>query len=102
MAQRKNRVVINYIRDIKLNYANMMQSLVQEGQQKKFFRKNIDIMLLMNTMTGTVTQMIMNKEIYREFNTLKKMPEEAFDLQLKNILGNHIKQIFKTLLEYEG
>lgn len=101
MAQRKNRIVINHIREIKLNYANMMRGLVQEGQQKKMFKKNIDIMLLMNTMTGTVTQMIMNKEIYLEFNLLKKMPGAAFDLKLKDILGSHIKQIFKTLLEYE-
>lgn len=64
MAQRKNRIVINYISDIKLNYANMMRELVKEGQQKKKFKKDIDIMLLMNTMTGTVTQMIMLPVIF--------------------------------------
>jgi len=102
MAQRKNRVVVKFIRDIKLNYANMMRGLVEEGQQKKIFKKDIDIMLLMNTMTGTVTQMIMNKEIYREFNSLKKVSETGYDERLKKILGDHLKKIFKTLLEYES
>lgn len=102
MAQRKNRVVVKFIRDIKLNYANMMRGLVEEGQQKKIFKKDIDIMLLMNTMTGTVTQMIMNKEIYREFNSLKKVSETEYDERLKKILGDHLKKIFKTLLEYES
>lgn len=102
MAQRKNRVVVKFIRDIKLNYANMMRGLVEEGQQKKIFKKDIDIMLLMNTMTGTVTQMIMNKEIYREYNSLKKVSETGYDERLKKILGDHLKKIFKTLLEYES
>lgn len=59
-------------------------------------------MLLMNTMTGTVTQMIMNKDIYREFNSLKKISETEYDERLKKILGDHLKKIFKTLLEYES
>ncbi len=102
MAQRKNKVVVKFISEIKLNYANMMRDLVEEGQQKKIFKKHIDIMLLMNTMTGTVTQMIMNKEVYREFNSLKKVSETEYDLWLKKLLGDHIKKIFKTLLEYES
>ncbi|MEO7210807.1 MAG: TetR family transcriptional regulator [Chitinophagaceae bacterium] len=102
MAQRKNMVVVKFIREIKLNYANMMRGLVEEGQRKKIFKKHIDIMLLMNTMTGTVTQMIMNKEVYREFNSLKKISETEYDQRLKKILGDHLKKIFKTLLEYES
>ncbi|MEO8116335.1 MAG: TetR/AcrR family transcriptional regulator, partial [Bacteroidota bacterium] len=102
MAQRKNKVVVKFIREIKLNYANMMRGLVEEGQLKKIFKKHIDIMLLMNTMTGTVTQMIMNKEVYREFNLLKKISDTEYDLWLKKLLGDHLKKIFKTLLEYES
>lgn len=102
MAQRKNKVVVKFIREIKLNYANMMRGLVEEGQRKKIFKKHIDIMLLMNTMTGTVTQMIMNKEVYREFNSIKKIAEADYDLWLKKLLGDHLKKIFKTLLAYES
>ncbi len=102
MAQRKNKVVVKFIREIKLNYANMMRGLVEEGQRKKIFKKHIDIMLLMNTMTGTVTQMIMNKEVYREFNSIKKLAEAEYDLWLKKLLGDHLKKIFKTLLAYES
>lgn len=102
MAQRKNKVVVKFIREIKLNYANMMRGLVEEGQRKKIFKKHIDIMLLMNTMTGTVTQMIMNKEVYREFNSIKKLAETEYDLWLKKLLGDHLKKIFKTLLAYES
>ncbi|MBS1729300.1 MAG: TetR/AcrR family transcriptional regulator [Bacteroidetes bacterium] len=102
MAQQKNKVILKFISDIKLNYANMIRGLVEEGQQKKVFKKDIDIMLLMNTMTGTVTQMILNKEVYREFNSLKKTSDSVYHTWLKKRLGDHIKKIFKTLLEYES
>ncbi|MEO6583578.1 MAG: TetR family transcriptional regulator, partial [Ferruginibacter sp.] len=58
---KKNPVVIKIIRDLKLNYAGMFAQLIKEGQKKKIFKKNIDVVMMLTTMTGTATQLIVNK-----------------------------------------
>jgi hypothetical protein len=58
-------------------------------------------MLLSNTMTGTVTQLMINKEYYREFNHYKKMPTAEFDALLTTRLKEHLKNVFKAILGYD-
>ncbi len=100
-AQKKNKVAVKFIREIKFSYAQLLQGLVKDGQQKKIFRKNIDIILLMHIMSGTVTQILLNKDLYKDFNEIKKMPDAEFDRLLQNRLSTQLKQLFKHILLYE-
>jgi len=68
----------------------------------KVFKKDIDIVMLLTTMTGTVNNMLVNKEYYREYNNQKKMSNAVFETQLSTNLRRHVKQIFKALLGYES
>jgi AcrR family transcriptional regulator len=97
----KNSVVVTYLKEIKLHYATLFSRLVAEGQKLKVFKKNIDVVMVLTVMTGTVTQLIINKDYYREFNQLKKMSDTRFDELLKEKLVQHVTDIFKTLLGYE-
>ncbi len=101
-AMKKNTVVIKLLQELKMNYANMFTELVKEGQKKKLFKKNIDVVLALNTMTGTVTQLIINKEFYNRFNNEKKLTESELHKQLHTKLYVHLKEIFKTILGYES
>ena len=97
----KNTVVLKLLKDLKLSYASLISRLMQEGQSQGIFKKDIDVVLLLTTMTGTVTQFIVNMEYYREFNDYKKMkPAEYADL-VKKKLSHHIKLLFKVILGYE-
>ncbi len=98
----KNSVVLKLLSELKLSYANLIQELIMEGQKQKVFKKNIDVMLMLNTMTGTTTQAILNKEYYKAFNDLKKMKTTEFDALLVDKLRSHLKQLFKAILGYEG
>lgn len=80
----------------------MFTDLVKEGQKKKVFKKNIDVLLALNTMTGTVTQIIINKEHYCEFNNIEVLQEEELKHFLHSKLFDHLKNIFKTILGYES
>jgi AcrR family transcriptional regulator len=97
----KNSVVMKLLKELKLSYANLIGELMLEGQKLKMFRKDIDVLLLLTTMTGTVTQFIINKDYYRDFNDRKKMKGKELDELIRSRLSNHIKQIFKAILGYE-
>lgn len=97
----KNVVILKYLKELKLSYAKLISELISEGQRLKIFRKNIDVMMLLNTMTGTATQFIINQENYKEFNNYKKMPAAEFNALIIIKLSQHIKNIFKAILGYE-
>lgn len=99
---KKNPVIIKLIRELKLNYAALVSELVKEGQRKKVFKKNVDTVLALTTMTGTVTQLVVNKEYYFEFNGYKNLTEEEMKVLLREKLGVHLKTVFKSILGYES
>lgn len=97
----KNSKVVELLRSYKISFAQSISALIREGQKGKKNKKDIDIVLLLSTMTGTVTNTLVNKEYYREINDLKKLSPADFDELLKLRLSNHIKQLFKAILGYE-
>lgn len=99
---KKSPEVIQLLKSLKLGYAAMFTELVKEGQKKKVFKKNIDVVLALSTMTGTVTQIMINKEYYTEFNGIESTDEEQLKILLHTKLFAHLKNIFKTILGYES
>lgn len=98
---KKNPAIILLLRELKLGYAAMFTELVKEGQRKKVFKKNVDVVLALSTMTGCVTQIIINKDHYTEFNDLQNFSEDELNKNLHARLFDHLKNIFKTILGYE-
>lgn len=98
----KNTVVMKLLKELKLTYARLISSVIEEGQKQKVFRKDVDIVLMLTTMTGTVMFMLINKDYYREFNNQKKLPNPVFEEQLSARLREHVKTIFKAHLGYES
>ncbi|MFN8248593.1 MAG: TetR family transcriptional regulator [Ferruginibacter sp.] len=98
----KNTVVMKLLKELKLTYARLISSVIEEGQKQKIFRKDVDIVLMLTTMTGTVMFMLINKDYYREFNNQKKLPNPVFEEQLSARLREHVKTIFKAHLGYES
>jgi hypothetical protein len=57
---------------------------------------------MLNTMIGTVSQTMMSKDYYREFNNQQDIPDEEFYDTLKRKLSIHIKTLFKAILTNEA
>jgi AcrR family transcriptional regulator len=85
----------------KRNFASIKQ-LIQEGQKNGEFKKNIDIALMMATMVGTVSQMIISQKFYREVNNMEHLSEEEFNKFMRKKLNIHLKNLFKSILTNEG
>jgi AcrR family transcriptional regulator len=98
----KNPVIISLIHDLKKKNAEAVNKLIKDGQQKKAFKKNVDVLLLMNTLIGSITQMLLTSDYYKEYNDLQSIPQDQFFEQVKEKLSKHIKFLFKALLSYEA
>jgi len=98
----KNPAVLNYIKDLRLVYVELIGNIIKEGQKKKIFCKKVDIAMLLTTMTGTVMHMLINQEFYQQALNVPNMPEKEFHANLTKNLQHHIKTIFRAILEYES
>jgi len=90
------------IHQLKKTNQELVKQLIQEGQKKGEFRKNVDVPLMMATMVGTTNHLITTQHYYREINSLQSLPEEEFQKHLKKKLSNHLKFLFKAILTYES
>lgn len=98
----KNPVIINLITELKRRNTDAISRIIADGQQKGAFKRDIDILLLMNSLIGTITQMMLTTEYYKEYNGLQNVAEDQFHQLMKQKLSNHLKLLSKALLSYEA
>ena len=98
----KNPALLKAANNIKIRNAEVVSELIKDGQKKGVFKKKIDVILMLNTMVGTVSQCMMSQQYYREFNNQLDMPDEEFLVIIKRRLSIHIKTLFKAILTNEA
>jgi hypothetical protein len=97
-----NTPVTFFIHELKKRNLASIKKLIQDGQKSGEFKKNVDILLMMTTMVGTVSQMITSQRFYREINKLEDLTEIEFQKYIKKKLSAHLKNLFKLSLTYEA
>ena len=97
-----NPAILQKVKQLKVRNAELISELIKEGQQKGFFKKKVDVVLMLNTLLGTVWQSIISKEHYREFTNSQLLSDEEYENQLKKKLSTHIKTLFKAILTNEA
>ena len=98
----KNPFILKAANNVKIRNAEVVSELIKDGQKKGIFKKKIDVVMMINTMVGTVSQTIMSQEYYREFNSQQNIPDAEFMAVLKRRLSIHIKILFKAILTNEA
>jgi AcrR family transcriptional regulator len=89
------------IHELKRTNQELVKKLIQEGQKKGEFKKNIDVPLMMATLIGTASHLVTTQHYYRKLNNLESLPDEEFEKHIKKKLSNHLKSLFKAILTYE-
>jgi AcrR family transcriptional regulator len=97
-----NPAIMDKVKQLKLRNVELIAELIKDGQKKGVFKKKVDVVLMMNTMIGTVWQAIISKEHYREFTNSQTLSDEEYEIQLKKRLNIHIKTLFKAILTNEA
>ena len=98
----KNPVILGLLKDLKKKNLEEFGKLINEGQQQKVFKSDIDVLLLMNIIIGSISQTVIAVDQYREFHNLQNLPDEKVFEQMKTKLTENIKVLFKALLSYEA
>jgi AcrR family transcriptional regulator len=77
-----------------------LETIIEEGQRKGVFRKDIMIPLITPTILGTFFHFHMNKTYFE--NLLNLTTENLYNNYIKTSLTKHIQQTIKALLIYEN
>ena len=97
----KDTPIASLIHELKKRNLESIKKLIQEGQKSGAFKKNIDIVLMMTTMVGTVSHMITSQHFYKKVNNIEYMPEVEFQKHMRKKLSAHLKNLFKHLIVNE-
>ena len=89
------------IHELKRTNQELVKKLIQEGQKKGDFKKNIDVPLMMATLVGTTSHLVTTQHYYKKLNNLESLSDEEFKKHIKKKLSNHLKSLFKAILSYE-
>ena len=73
----KNEFITQQINELKTRNQAMIRELIAEGQEKGVFRNDIDIPLMMATLTGTISQLVTTQHFYKKVRGLEAMPDAA-------------------------
>ena len=76
----------------------IVAKLIEEGQSKHFFRPNIDVTLMMHTITGTLMSVCNNTEYLKLLYQAEDIPTEEFVAMLRQRLNEHLLHLLKTSL----
>ena len=98
----QNPVIVELMEKMKNRNSSCIHDLIRHGQKKGLFKKHVDIPMMMNTLIGTITHILVNLEFYRAYHNLELLSEEEFERVIKKKLSAHIKIIFKAILTNES
>ncbi|PJJ07268.1 TetR family transcriptional regulator [Flavobacterium sp. 1] len=86
--------------DLKKGNLKSLETIIQDGQDKGIFRKDIVVPLLTTTILGTYFHFHLNRPFYQTLLDLDT--EEKYNTYIKTTLTMHIQQTIKALLTYES
>lgn len=86
--------------ELKRGNLKSLETIIEEGQKKGVFRKDVIIPLITPTILGTFFHFHMNKPFFENLLNLKT--EDLYNNYIKTNLTRHIQQTIKALLIYES
>lgn len=96
ISSNKRAMDLNVFTDIKKGNLQSLTKIIEEGQAKNIFRKDINVPLLTPTILGTYFHFHTNKPFFQEILHLDT--EEKYNHYIKNDLTQHIQQTIKSSL----
>lgn len=95
----KNPVIIQLISELKLKNAQTITRLIKDGEKKGAFKKNVDVIFMMGTLIGTITQVMISLDYYKEFNNLQSLSDDEFHNHVIQKLRNYIKPLIQSIIK---
>lgn len=100
LTSKKREKALNHFTELKKGNLKSLESIINEGQEKGIFRKDVIIPLITPTILGTFFHFHMNKVFFEKVLNLNT--EALYTDYIKTHLTKHIQQTIKALLVYEN
>ena len=97
---KKKEQTLKAFTELKKGNLKSLESIIQEGQTKGVFRKDVVIPLITPTILGTFFHFHMNKTFFQDLLHLDT--DALYNEYIKTSLTKHIQQTIKALLVYEN
>ncbi len=91
---------LKVLNELRTRNLKSLEAIIQDGQQKGIFRKEVVIPLISPTILGTFFHFYLNKDYFTKLLALKT--DEDFENYIQTELKKHIQQTIKALLIYES
>lgn len=99
-SSKKREINMDAFVEIKKGNLKTLESIIEQGQERGLFRKDIIIPLITPTILGTYFHFQTNKPFFE--NLLNLNSKESYENYIKTTLIKHIQQTIKALLIYES
>jgi AcrR family transcriptional regulator len=100
ISTKKRDINFEAFNEVKKHNLLALNNIIEEGQTKGLFKKDVNVALITPTIMGTYFHFHMNKPFYRDL--LELHTDEAYNNYINTTLIKHIQQTIKALLTYEG
>ena len=99
-SSKKREINMDAFVEIKKGNLKTLELIIEQGQERGIFRKDIIIPLITPTILGTYFHFQTNKPFFE--NLLNLNTKESYEDYIKTTLIKHIQQTIKALLIYES
>ena len=99
-SSKKRSINLDAFVELKKGNLKTLEKIIEEGQQKGLFRKDVIVPLITPTILGTFFHFETNRPFFE--NLLDLNTKESYDHYITTTLTKHIQQTIKALLIYEN
>jgi len=101
-AQIQTDIKVNeLIHENKKEVYEVIKDFINEGQEKGVFN-DIDIMMMVNTLTGTTNHIMSTKHHFQRLSNLEHLSDEELQEYLIIHISTYLKKLFKAILIHEA
>lgn len=95
---RNNDTISGLLKEMKMRNSASVAKLIKHGQEKKVFKEDVDVVLLINTLFGTAMHTYIGLDFYKEYHDIQVGSEEELHSIMKTRLTKHIRELYKAIL----
>lgn len=99
-SSKKRNINLDAFVELKKGNLKTLENIIEEGQNRGLFRKDIIVPLITPTILGTFFHFETNRPFFE--NLLNLNTPESYDTYITTTLTKHIQQTIKALLIYES
>lgn len=94
----QDKEVVDLLVNIKKGNSSLIRNIIREGQRKRIFKK-VDIILIIGTVMGTISQFSMSRPFYSSLMKLENQDDETYYRKVRPKLKKHLKSLLRAHLD---